>query len=120
MKRPDRKAELWEIIVKLIESSEVKYKDGDFKGSLQQKRQAKNLIKDNYKKEEIEEKLKREFSKIYNSKYDLIRDHKKKIDNLRKNEIISMLEEKSEIRYQLGDYKGAVRAMRRSEKYYSN
>ena len=56
---------------------------------------------------------------MYFSKFDLIFDHKLRIDELKKNEIIKFLQQKSEEKFQKGDYKGAVKALRRSEKYLS-
>ena len=54
------------------------------------------------------------------SKYDLIQDYKLRIDDNRKFEIITELEKQSELKYRSGDYKGSIRAIRRSEKYYWN
>ena len=57
-------------------------------------------------------------SKIRKSKYDLISDYKKVISNKRKEEVIKKLELLSELKYQSGDYKGSIKAIRRAEKYY--
>ena len=37
--------------------------------------------------------------------------------NLKKNKIVRLLEQKSDEKYNKGDFKGAIRALRRSEKY---
>ena len=55
---------------------------------------------------------------VRNSKYDLIDDYKLQINDKKKSEIINSLEKTSEIKLKSGDYKGAINAIRRSEKYY--
>ena len=57
-------------------------------------------------------------SKIRKSKYDLIADYKKVISEERKKEVIKKLENISELKYKIGDYKGSIKAIRRAEKYY--
>ena len=57
-------------------------------------------------------------SKIQKRKYDLITDYKKVISDKRKEEVINKLEIISESKYNIGDYKGAIKAIRRAEKYY--
>ena len=57
-------------------------------------------------------------SKILKSKYDLISDYKKVISQKRREEVIKKLEFISESKYKIGDYKGSIKAIRRSEKYY--
>ena len=42
-----------------------------------------------------------------------------KISELKKNEIINLLEQKSDDKFRKGDYEGAVKALRRAEKYLS-
>ena len=69
---------------------------------------------------EITEKYKEELSKLYSSRFDLIFDHKAKISEFKKFEIVKLLEQKSEEKFKKGDYKAAVKALRRSEKYLSN
>ena len=54
---------------------------------------------------------------IYNSKFDLINDHKKKINKVKRNQIINLLEKKSKDKYNSGDFKGSIKALRRAEKY---
>ena len=62
-------------------------------------------------------KFKEELFFLYASKFDLINDHKLKIDESKINEIVKLLEQKSDEKYNNGDFKGAIRALRRSEKY---
>ena len=57
-------------------------------------------------------------SRIKKNKYDLIEDYKKVINKEKKKEIISKLEKLSESKYIKGDFKGSIKAIRRSEKYY--
>ena len=45
---------------------------------------------------------------------------KLKIDEIKRNEIVKMLEQKSKEKLKSLDYKGAIRAFRRAEKYFSN
>ena len=66
------------------------------------------------------EKYKEELSSMYSSKFDLILDHKLKIDAKKINEIVKLLEHKSEKKLKNLDYKGAIKALRRAEKYISN
>ena len=67
--------------------------------------------------EDIIKKFKEELFFLYQSKFGLINDHKLKIDELKINKIINLLEKKSEEKYNKGDFKGSIRALRRSEKY---
>ena len=59
-------------------------------------------------------------SNLYSSKFDLIFDHKLKIDEIKINEIVKMLKRKSEEKLKNLDYRGAIKALRRAEKYISN
>jgi len=43
-----------------------------------------------------------------------------KIDEIKRNQIVKMLEQKSKEKLKSLDYKGAIKAFRRSEKYFSN
>ena len=54
----------------------------------------------------------------YSSKFDLIFDHKLKIDEIKRNEIVKMLEQKSKEKLKNLDYKVAIKAFRRAEKYF--
>ncbi len=108
-----------ENLIKLTRSSEIKFKRRDFKGAFEDKRKANAILKSQLGHNEIIDKFKEELSNVYASKFDLIFDHKLKIDEFKKNEIIKLLEIKSEEKFHKGDYKGAVKALRRSEKYLS-
>jgi len=107
-------------IIKLTRSSEKKFKLGNFKGSIEDKMEANEILKSKSCNEKIIEKYREELSRLYSSKFDLIFDHKQKIDEIKRNEIVKMLEEKSKERLKNLDYKGAIKALRRAEKYFSN
>ena len=106
-----------ENIVNQTRSSERKFREGDFKGAIDDKREVRCLLNSNLANEDILKKFKEELFFIYESKFDLINDHKLRIDESKINKIVKMLEEKSDEKYNKGDFKGAVRALRRSEKY---
>ena len=65
----------------------------------------------------IIEKYRKELSSFYSSKFDLIFDHKLKIDEIKRNEIVKMLKNKSKEKLKNLNYKGAIKALRRAEKY---
>ena len=100
-------------IEELLKSSELKYKAGDYKGSILNRRSACSCFK---LREEY--RLFIQQSKTAKSKYDLIKDYKSRIDENKKKLIIDKLETKSEYKYNCGDYKGSIIAARRAEKYY--
>ena len=104
-------------IIGLTRSSDQKYKQGDYKGSLEDKLKARSLIESNLCDKKIKDILKKELTRLYNSKFDLIYDHKKRIDDQKRYKIINSLEKKSKEKYSQGDFKGAIKALRRSEKY---
>ena len=104
-------------IIGLTRSSDHKYKQGDFKGSLEDKLKVRSLIESNLCDKKIKDILKKELTRLYNSKFDLIYDHKKRIDDQKRVKIINSLENKSKEKYNTGDFKGAIKALRRSEKY---
>ena len=104
-------------IVSLLKSSESKYKEKNFKGSLEDKLEIKSLISKVSSNKEIMDKYKKELSKLYSSKFDLIKDHKMRIDDEKRMKIINLLEKKSQEKLLNCDYEGAVKALRRSEKY---
>jgi len=81
---------------------------------------ANAILKSNSCDEKIIEKYREELSSLYSSKFDLIFDHKLKIDEIKRNEIVKMLEHKSKEKLKNLDYKGAIKALRRAEKYLSN
>ena len=121
--------------------SNSRYKIGDFYGSIEDKRKAKeirlfeinksnefdntrtdykNILLGTFLKMNLEPKYDAliKGSKIRKSKYDLIADYKKVISKKRKEEVINKLEVISESKYKTGDYKGSIKAIRRAEKYY--
>ena len=107
-------------IIKLTRSSEKKFKLGNFKGAIDDKMKANAILKSKSCDEKIIEKYREELSSLYSKKFDLIFDHKLKIDEIKRNEIVKMLEQKSKERLKNLDYKGAIKALRRAEKYFSN
>ena len=105
-------------IISLIKSSEIKFKEKKFKESLEDKLEIKSLMNENLRSnKEMMDIYKEELSKLYTSKFDLIKDHKMKIDDKKRMKIIKLLEKKSEEKLLNCDYEGAVKALRRSEKY---
>ena len=109
-----------ENLIKLTRSSEKKFKRGNFKGALEDKMKANKILKSKSCDQKIIEKYREELSILYSSKFDLIFDHKLKIDEIKINEIVKMLEHKSKEKLKNLDYKGAIKALRRAEKYISN
>ena len=107
-------------IIKLTRSSEKKFKLGNFKGALEDKMKANAILKSKSCDEKMIQKYRKELSSLYSSKFDLIFDHKLKIDEIKRNKIVKMLEQKSKEKLKSLDYKGAVKAFRRAEKYFSN
>ena len=109
-----------ENLIKLTRSSENKFKRGNFKGALDDKMKANEILKSKSCYEKMIEKYREELSSLYSSKFDLIFDHKLKIDQIKINEIVKMLEGKSEEKLKNLDYRGAIKALRRAEKYILN
>ncbi len=107
-------------LIKLTRSSEKKFKLGNFKGAIDDKMKANAILKSQSCDEKIIEKYREELSSLYSSKFDLIFDHKLKIDEIKRNEIVKILEHKSREKLKNLDYKGAIKALRRAEKYLSN
>ena len=112
--------DILENLIKHTRSSEKKFKLGNFKGAIDDKLKANAILKSKSCNEKIIAKYREELSRLYSSKFDLIFDHKLKIDEIKINEIVKMLERKSEEKLKNLDYKGAIRALRRAEKYISN
>ena len=108
------------IIIKLTRSSEKKFKLGDFKGAIDDKMEANAILKSKSCDEKIFKIYREELSTLYSSKFDLVFDHKLKIDERKRIQIVKMLEQKSKERLKNLDYKGAIKALRRAEKYFSN
>tara|TARA_B100000700_G_C15002965_1_gene837198 strand:+ start:109 stop:750 length:642 start_codon:yes stop_codon:yes gene_type:complete len=121
--------------------SNSKYKNGDYRGAIEDKRKAKNIRllesskfsefnnnKIDYKKIvlgtfvgfdlDLKYMSLIKVSEVVKSKYDLIEDYKKVINQSKKIEVIKKLEILSEQKYNIGDFKGSIKAIRRSEKYY--
>ena len=109
-----------ENLIKLTRSSENKFKRGNFKGALEDKMKTNEILKSKSCDEKIIERYREELSSLYSSRFDLIFDHKLKINEIKNNEIVKMLERKSEEKLKNLDYKGAIKALRRAEKYISN
>ena len=107
------------LILKLTKASEKKFREGNFRGAFEDKMEVKSILKSKFCNRKITEKFRKELSKIYYSKFDLIKDHKLKIDLIKIKNIIKLLDKKSEEKFKKGDFKGAVKALRRSEKYLS-
>ena len=107
-------------IIKLSRSSEKKFKLGNFKGALDDKIKANEILKSESCDEKMIQKYRKELSNLYSSKFDLIFDHKLKIDEIKINQIVKMLKRKSEEKLKILDYRGAIKALRRAEKYISN
>jgi len=106
-----------ENIVNKTRSSERKFREGNFKGAIDDKREVMFILNSKFCNKNMIDKFKKELSDIYSSKFDLINDHKLRIDKLKIKEIVKLLEKKSDDKFIKGDYKGAIRAMRRAEKY---
>ena len=109
-----------ENLIMLIRSSERKFKLGNFKGAIEDKMKANEILKSKSCDEKIIVKYREELSSLYSSKFDLIFDHKLKINEIKRNEIAKMLEKKSKEKLKNHDYKGAIKALRRAEKYLLN
>ena len=111
---------IFENLVKLTRLSENKFKRGNYKGALDDKIKANTILKSKSCNEKMIQKYRKELSSLYSSKLDLIFDHKLKIDEIKRNEIVKMLEQKSKEKLKSLDYKGAIKAFRRAEKYFLN
>ena len=121
--------------------SNSRYKNLDYQGAIEDKIKAKkirlfeidrsneldknkidykNILLGTFKTMDLEPKYNAliKGSEIRRSKYDLIADYKKVISEKRKEEVINKLEVISELKYNNGDYKGSIKAIRRAEKYY--
>ena len=109
-----------ENLIELTRSSENKFKRGNFKGALDEKIKANAILKSKSCDDKIIEKYREELSSLYSSRFDLIFDHKLKIDEIKINEIVRLLKQKSEEKLKNLDYRGAIKALRRAEKYISN
>ena len=106
-----------ENIINQTKSSEIKFREGNFKGAIEDKREVRSFLNSKLCDEDILKRFKEELSLLYKSKFDLINDHKLRIDKSKIIKIIKLLEQKSDEKYNQGDFKGAIKALRRSEKY---
>ena len=106
-----------ENLIKLTKSSENKFKRGNFKGALDEKMKANEILKSISCNKKMVQNYRKELSILYSSKFDLIFDHKLKIDEVMISKIVNLLERKSEDKLKNLDYKGAIKALRRAEKY---
>ena len=104
-------------LINLTKSSENKFKRGNFKGALDDKMKVNAILKSKSFDEKIIEKYRKELSSLYSSKFDLIFDHKIKINEIKINEIVKMLKKRSKEKLKNLNYKGAIKALRRAEKY---
>ena len=104
-------------LLKLAKSSEDKYKKGDFKGALEDKKKVKVILKSPSCDKEVKKIYEEELANIYLSKFDLINDYKKILSDSKRIKIKNYLEKKSIAKYKIGDYESAIKALRRSEKY---
>ena len=109
-----------ENILNHTRSSEKKFKEGDFAGAIEHKREVRILLNSKFCDKNIVKKFKKELSSLYSSKFDLINDHKLRLNESEIKKIVNFLEQKSDEKYRKGDFKGAIRALRRSEKYLAN
>ena len=107
-------------IIRLTRSSENKFKLGNYKGAIDDKMKANAILKSKSCDEKMIQEYRKELSSLYCSKFDLIFDHKLKINAIKINEIVKMLERKSQEKLKNLDYRGAIKALRRAEKYISN
>ena len=107
-------------IIKLTRSSVKKFKLGNFKGAIDDKIKANEILKSESCDQKIIQKYRQELSSLYSSIFYLILDHKQKIDETKRSKIVKMLEYKSKEKLKSNDYKGAIKALRRAEKYFSN
>ena len=81
------------ILLKLLrysKASEEKYRTGDFKGAIEDKKTINLILSSSICDKDTEEVFKKELAKIYFSRFDLINDYKKKLDKKKKRAIISL------------------------------
>ena len=114
----EKKQLILENIINLLNLSELNYKKGSYKKAFEGRKKIKIILKSVICDKQILGKYYEELCRLYSSKFDLINDHKKLIDASKRNALISKLEKISEEKYHIGDFKGAIKALRRSEKYF--
>tara|TARA_E500000331_G_C16740035_1_gene490514 strand:+ start:33 stop:404 length:372 start_codon:yes stop_codon:yes gene_type:complete len=106
-----------ENIINKTRSSEIKFREGNFKGAIEDKREVRCLLNSKLYDENNLKKFKEELSFLYASKFDLINDYKLRLDESKIDKIVKLLEKQSNEKYNKGDFKGAIKALRRSDKY---
>ncbi len=132
---------LWSRDISYSARSHTRYKLDDFRGGIEDMRMAREIRRQESLKYDktnfrifdyrsillnsstefslnLKYKLLVKMSQINKSKYDLVADYKKIINQDKRDKIINELEGISDLKYKKGDYKGSIRALRRSEKYY--
>ena len=111
---------IWLSVKNLIESSELSYKFGDYERALLERKKAKYIALENTNSLGAEDLFKALIKslKVNKRKYNLIDDYLTKIEDNKRLKIIKYLENLSKSKFQSKDFKGAIRALRRSEKYY--
>ena len=103
-----------------INNKSKKFKRGNYKEAIDDKIKANAILNSKSCDEKMIQEYRKELSSLYCSKFDLIFDHKLKINEIKINEIVKMLERKSQEKLKNLDYRGAIKALRRAEKYISN
>ena len=78
---------IFENLIKLTRSSENKFKGGNFKGTLEDKIKANAILRSKSCDEKMIQEYRKELSSLYCSKFDLISDHKLKIDAIKINKL---------------------------------
>ena len=111
---------LIENIINQTRSSERKFKEGNYLGAIEDKWKVRLLLTSKVCDEDIFRRYQNELSTLYSSKFDLINDHKLRLNESQKKKLVKLLVQKSDEKYNIGDFKGAIRALRRSEKYLVN
>tara|TARA_Y100001968_G_scaffold292393_1_gene297554 strand:+ start:58 stop:702 length:645 start_codon:yes stop_codon:yes gene_type:complete len=120
--------------------SDSRYKNGDYKGSIEDKIKAKkirsfeniqlgnsrdsyldyrNILTNKFKEKDLhpEYRFLINIAKSKRGKYDLIEDYKKVINDKKIEDIYKKLEILSESKYRAGDFKSSIKTIRRAEKY---
>jgi len=101
--------------------SECFYSAGKFKQAFESRSLAQNLkmnidLSSSNVTSEVIDTLNK-VSELLTPKYDLIKDYKTKINTDKRKSLISLLMNKGRISYDSGDFKKAIKAIRRAEKY---
>jgi len=92
-------------IIKLMRSSEKKFKLGNFKGAIDDKMKANEILKSKSCDEKMIQEYRNELSSLYCSKFDLIFDHKLKINEKKIMEIADEIDKRiSEKEDEEGEY----------------